>query len=626
MIVRMSRITVMGPQELLMETLSLIQRLGIMQIDTESGTETVAGERAARSLPGDTKSVLTHQYYENLRKRIDELLQLLPAACDIADDTVPAPAFDSIAALLPDHIAEERKRAEEIAGLQEELQEVERYGDFLDTVGSLQDDTAVHKEVEWIGVQLDAGKDQAFLQERIERLYNGKTVIEAVTSDHGREIAVITTEKEQYSEVLASLERMGLEVYLPPDDLYGLPWEEQKAGAAKLLAEKRERLSALRRQQLLFARRWLPHYLKTRAWIDSHLSLIKVTADVVRTRMCFFIYGWLPAAELQILERELEENFAGRVIVEEVELAEKDFSRVPTALHNPVYFEPFELFTRLLPMPPYASFDLTPFIGIFFPVFFGMMLGDIGYGLLLLMAAVFIVRRFPARKNLGDAGKILFISSLYTIVFGLLYGEFFGTFGHTFLRLKPLFIDRQTSIIPMFCFAVAVGTVHVMIGLVLGIILSVRRKLKKEAAFKLINILVILCLAILAVSYFMPAIAHLQKPLLLTIGVITPVLFIVGGLMAPLELLKNVGNIISYARIMAIGLTSVLLAYVANYMAGRMGSVWAGIMVAVLLHLFNILLGIFAPTIHSLRLHYVEFLSKFMEPGGKEFKPLGGKK
>ena len=79
------------------------------------------------------------------------------------------------------------------------------------------------------------------------------------------------------------------------------------------------------------------------------------------------------------------------------------------------------------------------------------------------------------------------------------------------------------------------------------------------------------------------------------------------------------------ARIMAVGLTSVLLAFVANYMAGRIGSVWAGIAVAVLLHIFNLLLGVFAPTIHSLRLHYVEFLSKFMESGGKEFKPLGRK-
>ena len=95
-----------------------------------------------------------------------------------------------------------------------------------------------------------------------------------------------------------------------------------------------------------------------------------------------------------------------------------------------------------------------------------------------------------------------------------------------------------------------------------------------------------------------------------------------GGLLAPFELLKYLGNIISYARIMAVGLTSVLLAYVANNLAGAAGSIWVGAAVAVLLHTFNILLGVFAPTLHALRLHYVEFFSKFVEPGGKQFKPF----
>ncbi len=87
-------------------------------------------------------------------------------------------------------------------------------------------------------------------------------------------------------------------------------------------------------------------------------------------------------------------------------------------------------------------------------------------------------------------------------------------------------------------------------------------------------------------------------------------------------MLKSIGNIISYARIMAVGLTSVLLAYVANNLAGATGSVIVGIFVGILLHGFNIILGIFAPTVHSLRLHFVEFFSKFVESGGRRFRPL----
>lgn len=626
MIVRMSRITVMGPKDLMMDTLALIQQLGIMQIDTDFDIEPVEEEPSVQPPILDTKSILQHQYYENLRKKIDELLKYIPSAEDIPSDTASPAAVNALASVVPDHIAEIRKRFFEIDALHLEVKELMRYRTYLDAVGDIQKDSVMHNEVEWIGIQLEKNQDVTSLQRQLEIQYGGKTMIEAVTRDDGNKIAVIATEKGLYTDVLATLQEMGMNVYQLPEDMQGLVWNEQKNRVADRLAEKKEKLDLLQEQQQHFARRWLVQYKKTRNWIDSHLSLVQVTAAVVQTRMCFFIYGWLPASDFKILEQDLEKKFAGKVVVEEMELAEKDFSRVPTALHNPVYFEPFELFTRILPMPPYASFDLTPFIGIFFPIFFGMMLGDIGYGLILLVLALFLVRRFSSRKNIRDAGKILFVSSLYTIVFGLLYGELFGTLGHEFLNLKPMYIDRQTSIIPMFCFAVTVGIVHVIIGLILGVIMSLRRHMKKEAAFKLVNIFVILCLAVLIVSYFMPSIAPVQKPLLLTIGIAMPVLIIAGGLMAPLELLKNVGNIISYVRIMAIGLTSVLLAYVANYMAGRIGSVWAGIMVAVLLHLFNILLGIFAPTIHALRLHYVEFLTKFMEPGGKEFKPLRRKK
>ena len=106
------------------------------------------------------------------------------------------------------------------------------------------------------------------------------------------------------------------------------------------------------------------------------------------------------------------------------------------------------------------------------------------------------------------------------------------------------------------------------------------------------------------------------------IGIARDDRILLGGLLAPLELLKTVGNIISYARIMAIGTTSVLLAVIANRLGGMAGDVVAGLLVAGFLHTFNLTLGVFAPTIHALRLHYVEFFSKFLEVGGRRFTPL----
>ena len=127
---------------------------------------------------------------------------------------------------------------------------------------------------------------------------------------------------------------------------------------------------------------------------------------------------------------------------------------------------------------------------------------------------------------------------------------------------------------------------------------------------------------IVLASFFGVFPAHLSRPVVIVILFLTPLLFVTGGMLAPLEFLKNIGNIISYVRIMAIGLTSVLLAFVANNLGGLTGDIVTGTLVAGMIHLLNIILGVFSPTIHSLRLHYVEFFSKFMEHGGRRFEPL----
>lgn len=625
MIVRMAKIMVMGPQDLLLDSLALLQGLGIMQVDEEVLTEG-AGEDGARvpRLP-DSRAVLQHQYYEKLSRKIDELLALLPEWSWPASDAAPRVPVDTLAELIPGHLTAARSRREEVDILAVQIEEFARYRTFLSVLARAAAGRELAEDVEYAGFDLPAVRELAEVQSRLDEATGGKVVVEVVPAAEGKGIGVVLTAGELAGRVRTVLEECRLQWFQAPAGLEQLTGPARAAAVESRLAETRGRLAALLAEEQSFAGQWQAEYLKARQWLARRLSLLKITAAVVRTRMCFFIHGWLPAADLELLRGELERKFSGRVVVEEVELAERDFARIPTALHNSAYFEPFELFTRLLPIPAYGSFDLTPFIGIFFPIFFGMMLGDVGYGLILLVAAVVLARGLSWRKNIRDAGKILFISALYAILFGWLYGECFGTVGHQFLGMEPVYLDRQTALVPMLYFALAAGVVHVILGLVLGVISSLRLKMRKEAAFRLVNILFILSLCGLALSWFTPSMRLLREPLLLTIAIFIPVLVLTGGVLAPLELLKNVGNIISYVRIMAVGLTSVLLAYVANYMAGRMGSVWAGILVALILHLFNLALGIFAPTIHSLRLHYVEFLTKFMEPGGKKFIPLGKK-
>jgi V/A-type H+-transporting ATPase subunit I len=111
-------------------------------------------------------------------------------------------------------------------------------------------------------------------------------------------------------------------------------------------------------------------------------------------------------------------------------------------------------------------------------------------------------------------------------------------------------------------------------------------------------------------------------PLVITLLVAFPILIIAEGVLAPIEFVSTIANVLSYARIMAVGTASVMMAVVANRMAGAFGGVVVGVLFALLFHLINFVLGVFSPTIHILRLHYVEFFGKFFSPGGIEYQPF----
>ena len=623
MIVRISKVEIVGPKGLLNDLISLLEGFGKFQI--EPATVGFIGkeyEGYIRSFLLDEKGLAERLFLEDLKAKIEELFSYLPRTEVRKSYIEPLSVIDIIDETIQGHIETCRVLYQRKDVLVKEISEISRYPLVLNTLSSILGVVREAPDLDFIGLTMKDPVEVERIRELISRITDRRSELITRIAEDGTIVGLIIIEKDFGEKLRKFLSDEHLPELPFPSSFEGLTFQEKVALVKKRVIESSSELEGIEREMERFTKRWMPIYEKVKEWTDERLSLFKTTASVFETRMCFCIHGWMPFDEVKMLRKKLSGVFGEKVVLEEKEMREEDLESVPVILKNPPYFRPFELFSKVLPLPRYTSFDPTPFIAIFFPLFFGMILGDAGYGLVLLILALSLMKRFNARETMGDAAKILLVCSLYSIIAGILYGEFFGELGHRFFGLRPVLIERQTALLPMIYFAVTVGVVHVSLGVFLGFVSAVRKKEKREALYRLTKLFVTLGIMALIVSLIKPFPYKLVWPVIIVTVLLTILCLITGGLLAPFELLKSIGNIVSYVRIMAIGLTSVYLATVANNLAGMTGDVIVGIIIAALIHAMNIVLGIFSPAVHSLRLHYVEFFGKFLEHGGRSFKPL----
>ena len=349
------------------------------------------------------------------------------------------------------------------------------------------------------------------------------------------------------------------------------------------------------------------------------------------TDYTFVVKGWVPKKLLKKTRAALAHSFGDRVVLSEQEAGPEEMERAPAFYDNPRWVKPFEFFMQLVSPPKYLEVDPSPLIAIFFPLFFGIIVGDIGYGLVILAFALIVKWRFGSIKWLGQMMNIFIISSIPTIFFGYLFGEFFGDFGEMMGWLQPVeFLgvtwNRVEAMIPLLVLAIVIGLVHIFLGLGVGLFNAYVKKSRKHMCEKcgMIGVVLGLFIVIGAVVQMIPEMLLVPGAVILLVSL--PLLIYGGGTLGAIEIVSTIGNVLSYARLMAIGLSSVILAMVANALGGAIEVVVLGIFIAVLLHMLNVILAMFSPSIHSVRLHLVEFYSKFYEGGGVLYRPFGREK
>ncbi len=441
-------------------------------------------------------------------------------------------------------------------------------------------------------------------------------------------IAVITVFNKHYSEnVHRFLFSKNINEVRIPADYSNMPLDK-----ALLLIDKNRRDARAEKENIDnklagASQEWYHELAALQKVLTERGEELSAYNNFGETDYTVMIRGWVPKKLIQKTRDTLNETFQGRVVMTETDATAEMMDRAPIFYDNPRWVRPFEFLMKLASPPQYNEIDPTPLMAIFFPIFFGIIVGDIGYGLLILVAGLFIRFRYGAITWLRQISGILIISSFPAIFFGFIFGEFFGNFGEMMGWIEPVTLfgvtwNRIEAMVPLLILTIAIGVFHVVLGLVIGFINSMTRKNHRHACEKCGMIGVIFCLLLLVgiIIEMIPGV--LLIPVIVFLGLTVVLVIYGGGTGGAVEIMGTVGNILSYARLMAIGMASVILAMVANELGGSMDVLALGILIAVLLHTLNLMLAMFSPSIHSVRLHVVEFYSKFYQGGGLPYHPF----
>ena len=412
-----------------------------------------------------------------------------------------------------------------------------------------------------------------------------------------------------------------------------LPTELGEGSPDVVLAALRRRMSLIPEQVkginnelTSLSTQWREKLLIWRTALQDEIEASRILPRFGETDLTFVLAGWIPARNIEEVESALREDTNSLIFIQKLKMTPELKKRAPVILQNPRIAKPFESLVKLLAVPRYGHIDPTRLMALFLPIFFGMILGDVGYGILTLALSAGLLKRFK-EGVIRDILIILMMGAGWAILFGFLYGEAFGTLGEHF-GMHALWFDRTSpeNVLGLLIMTIVIGAVHITLGLVLGLWEAVRDRSRGhllERGGMLIG-LIGLFFIVGVLTDFLPQgfMSFAIAGVIIGIVLLSASLGWLGIVMGPIEFITLIGNVLSYLRIAAIGLASVYLAKVANEVAGIVGNVVVGVILAVLIHALNLVLGMFSPTIHSLRLHYVEFFRKFYEGGGRPYEPF----
>ena len=408
----------------------------------------------------------------------------------------------------------------------------------------------------------------------------------------------------------------------------GTAKENDKALAENLAALEKERQEIEQRIAGLGGKREALLEASDRAAIALRREEAK--SRLVGTDKVFSLEGWLPADRCAALEKALEPFTCA---IETREPTEDEYPQVPVQLKNNKLTRPLNMVTEMYSLPAYGTLDPNPLMAPFFILFYGIMMADMGYGLLMMIASVIISKKYRPKGTSGELFSLLGLCGISTFIMGALTGGFFGDFltqlvaivsPGTVFALPKLF-DPLDDLTMILIGSMALGMVQIVTGMAISLIEKCKRKKFLDAFFEEITWwIVFIGIALLALGKG-AAVLYVGCALVLLGPIVQGEGW--GKLTGVFGSLYNhvtgyFGDILSYTRLMALMLAGSVIAQVFNMLAAMPGNVIAFIIISMLGNAMNFGLNLLGCYVHDLRLQCLEFFNKFYVDGGKPFRPM----
>jgi V/A-type H+/Na+-transporting ATPase subunit I len=660
MIAAMDQLTVIGRKGIAKDLLSSLQSLGVVQIDPLEPSSEALKKFSLRDSDRAQK-----EGWDAAVSKSQGLIDALTVG-----SVAPAARSD-----VPTNYQEVNTQLATIASQVDRL--VAERSDYRDELDVIQTYLPVFRDVTPASAQLESSRYLQSLSfiapaekiSDIERiLAEGlENRVEVSARPRGKEMLVTAVALKKDKELLRSaLSRTGLAELSLPDRYKDLgvakavhTMEERSQALPKRLQAVDEELSKLATQ----------HGAKLQAIqqvsANQQARFDRMT-DLAESKYGFALQGWVPSVDKSKVVESLKKQFADDVAIESREADEHHDEAIPVKLENPDWIKPFEGLLSLFAPPKYGNFDPSWTLAVFFPFFFGLVVGDIGFGLMFAAIGWWMRRRGAQGKelNLGILGitiqpgalrpisTVIFWCSAWAILFGFLFGEFFGNLlehlhvfyvpgemheGEPSHGLIPILLPRVLNFTPILLASLGFGILQVLGGWLIRVYYGFKHHDMKHVWEGIGMFAGLFGLIVFATGFLTNSIT----PLVTAILWIGLAIFLLGMIMSRvflmiIELASNAGNILSYLRLFAVGLSSALVANLATDLGFAIGGTLPiigpilGIVIGFAVHLIAIALTIIGHTLQPLRLNYVEFFTKFgfYDENGRPYKPfrlLGGK-